>query len=87
MSNADLRKAILWGADLRGANLRGVDLREARLISANLRHADLSEANLTDARNANSSGAKFCNTTMHYGSIANRDCYAVDPFFTDAAIV
>ena len=76
LSKADLRKAILWGADLRGANLRGVDLREARLISANLRHSDLSGANLTDARNANSSGAKFCNTTMPDGSIANRDCYA-----------
>ncbi len=76
LSKADLRKATLCGADLRGANLRGVDLREARLISANLRHADLSGANLTDARNANSSGAKFCNTTMPNGSIANRDCYA-----------
>ncbi len=78
LSKADLRKANLWSADLRGANLREVDLSEAMLISADLRHADLSGANLTDAHKHNTylTGAKFCNTTMPDGSIANRDCYA-----------
>ncbi len=78
LSKADLRKANLWSADLRGANLRGVDLSEAILLSADLRHTDLSGANLTDAHkhNAYLTGAKFCNTTMPDGSIANRDCYA-----------
>ena len=61
---ADLRAAYLYGADLRGASLEGADLTDANLRDAKI--------DLTDFLNVMS--AKFCNTTMLYGEIENRDC-------------
>jgi uncharacterized protein YjbI with pentapeptide repeats len=61
---ADLRAAYLYGADLRGASLEGADLTDANLRGAKI--------DLTDFLNVMS--AKFCNTTMLYGEIENRDC-------------
>ena len=64
LEHANLRAAYLYGADLRGASLEGADLTDANLLDAKI--------NLTDFLNVMS--AKFCNTTMLYGEIENRDC-------------
>src|SRR5690606_18895668 len=49
LTDADLRRANLWGANLRGAVLTDADLRRANLWGANLRGAVLTDADLRGA--------------------------------------
>ena len=58
----DLTKANLWGANLNNANLT-----EANLTDAILQNAE-------DFHSADTTGAKFCRTTMRDGSTKNSGC-------------
>ena len=66
LPEADLTKAILFGADLSKANLTDADLNEADLSKANLSYAGLYNADLTKANlsGANLSGANLSNTGL-----------------------
>ena len=78
LTRASLAGADFYSANLNGANFTGADLREANFTAASESNANFTDANLRlakgDPAHGGNNSVRYCNTTMHNGSVNNSDC-------------